>query len=213
MKGLSLIYSFIFFSVILILSSCSSNLFTGRRFKLDLVKVEKSIPEHLPITNIQISPRQTIKPQATSNKDHLDIKPLSIKLNSLQPDVNSKQKSIHKQNLEQESQTQSNLIVKSNSNVFEDDTIQNGFDWISLVSLISGIAGTFLFIYLLFTGYSGLWMVSLFFSIILGIFGIFRTRHKKRKGKGFAIAGLTLGVLQILYLITIIILWSGLGAD
>lgn len=205
--------------LMVLLSSCNSNLFTGRKFNLDLVKVDKKqVPIALKTNpNIkQIEPKEILL--ASNENPILLNEQLSVEYQELP----SLEKSApHSSNgLKEITGKYIKLPIidttklKSNSEKSKEiDRRGKTWDGFSIASFsISLIAILLLFAFPLLTIIDFV-LIFFFFeillavaSIIFGAIGLKSTSKRKRKGRGFAIIGFCLGIAQLLYWIGITIL-------
>jgi hypothetical protein len=210
MKNYSRIFPLLSLVAILFLSSCSSNLFTGRKFNLDLVKVDKNktnqvIRKDSKATEIKTSEALV----ATTENSYVEIaKPDQIenweiskpKSTENPQNIQSDSKSLIKENTKK---ADDKIAPKSISKPNKSSSSKSGgeWDWASIVSLSAGVLG--LFVAALPLGIC---------AIVFGAIGMSRTSGGKRKGKGFAIAGLILGILEVLLIFLVLGLLLGAAA-
>lgn len=185
-------------------------MFTGRKFNLDLVKVDKNktnqvIRKDSKATEIKTSEALV----ASTENSYVEIsKPSQIenweisKPKSLE---NSQTKNVAetKSIIEKPNKSDSKITLKSNSKPNKPISTKEGgeWDWASIVSLSAGVLG--LFVAALPLGIC---------AIVFGAIGMSRTSGGKRKGKGFAIAGLILGILEVLLIFLVLGLLLGAAA-
>jgi hypothetical protein len=211
----SLLYSFV---LLILFSSCSSNFLTGRKFNLDLVKVEKkqalktskTYPEFTKIEPAEILLASNEDPIVLNEKFEIELtEPSKLEKATFNPSPdleNFSDKSIKLSVVDTSK-------VKSNIEIPNDNKMVKTWDGFSIASFsISLLAILLLFTFPLLTIIDFV-LIFFFFeillavtSIIFGAIGLKRTSKKKRKGRGFAIFGFCLGIAQLLYWIGITIL-------
>jgi hypothetical protein len=198
MKNYSRSYPVLALALILLLSSCSSNLFTGRKFDLDLVKVEKKKPNEISRKDsktTEIKSNDAIL--ASSELGYVEIeKPTKIEnweSSTLNGIDQTKNEEVVKSSKSKENQVNNNLTKKAKPNKPSSPKDGSSWDWASIVSLSAGVLG-------LFTAPILFGVVA----IVFGAIGMSRTSKGKGKGKGFAIAGLVLGIIEVLILFLVI---------
>jgi hypothetical protein len=219
MKHSAFNFLLVLFVIILFLASCSSNFFTGRKLNLDLVKVEKKqVPKALK-TNLNDKQIEQNEILLTSNENQIVLKG-QLKIEEEEA-PNLEKSKLHSSNgLEKITGKYIKLPIidttklKSNSeNSKEIDRRGKTWDGFSIASFsISVLAILLLFTFPLLLIFEFI-LIFYFFeillaltSIIFGGIGLSRTSKKKRRGRGFALLGLCLGIAQILYWIGITIL-------
>ncbi len=211
----SLLYSFV---LMILFSSCSSNFLTGRKFNLDLVKVEKkqapkaskTYPEFTKIEPSEILLAYNEDPDVLNEKFKIEVtEPSKLEKATFNPSPdfeNFSEKYI-------ELAAFDTSKVKSNIELPKENKKGKTWDGFSIASFsISLFAILLLFTFPLLTILEFI-LIFFFFeillavaSIIFGAIGLKRTSKKKSKGRGFAIIGFCLGIAQLLYWIGITIL-------
>jgi hypothetical protein len=202
----------------ILFSSCSSNFLTGRKFNLDLVKVEKkqapkaskTYPEFTKIEPTEILLASNENPIILNEQFEIEVtepSKLEKATFNLSPDLeNFSEKYI-------ELAAVDTSKVKSNIELPNENKKVKTWDGFSIASFSISVLAILLL--LAFPLLSILEFILIFFffeillavaSIIFGAIGLKRTSKKKRRGRGFAILGLCLGIAQILYWIGITIL-------
>lgn len=204
------LYSFV---LMILFSSCSSNFLSGRRFNLYLVKVEKNqIKKSSPNAAIQIPGKSTEVISASSENQIILIKEKEHPCISIHnKDVNSKPTASIRLNTN--IAQLANLTIQDSSKFITNTTIPASninikpWDWASIISFIAGVLGVFLYLFYLIDGGVILWLLLLLSSIIFGGIGLARTSKKKRRGRGLAALGLTLGIAQVIFVTLLIIMF------
>ena len=202
MKNYSRIIPLLTLAAILFLSSCSSNLFTGRKFNLDLVKVDKSKTNEVARKDSKTTEIKTSESLiASTENSYVEIaKPSQIetweiskpKSTENPQNIQSDSKSLIKENTKKaDVKISPKSILKPN----KPSSSKNGgeWDWASIVSLAAGVVGLF--------------VAPILFgivAIVFGAIGMSRTSNGKRRGKGFAIAGLILGIIEVILIFLVV---------
>ncbi len=199
-------FFFFTFMLMIMLSSCSHNLFTGRRFNLDLVKVERKQVEKSSNTTAfkHLKKSDDIVYPISENHFVLNEGKLIADKRELLSKVNAKETSSFLKTTKNKISFIDSTKVKQNIAAPNIDIKEIHNDVYSKNSFLFFVLSLFFLVFRF-----SLWslIIMLIFSviaIILGIIGLKNTSNGKAYGKGLAILGLVLGTIFSVFLLTFI---------
>lgn len=187
---------------ILLLSSCKLGIITGKKFQLDLVKVQKEKPKFFEKKMpAELENKELILASTEANFasfSQAEKRVFTKKSNIIQPT------SSHY--LEKESGGKKQ--IPSTAPVPKEETPKEEkkeWDWASITSFTVGLVGLLSFTL-------GVLFVFGLFALVFGIIGLNRTAKGKRKGRGLAIAGTIIGIVPaILFALLLIYIFAALS--
>ena len=194
--------------MMLLISSCSSNFLSGRKFNLDLVKVEKKqIEKASPKVALQI-PGKSTEVISASSENQILLSSFERQILNDDLDLNLQQDSIVLSKIN--TSTKHLSVVLDSINVKKATAEPKApapnvhWDWVSILSIVAGLISAILLGFFL-SELILLWLFLSLLSLVLGAIGLSRTEYGKLKGRGFAIAGFILGLAQLIFLIILIV--------